>query len=165
MGKKPRVSDEGVKRLAFYFYRANLMRGLTHEMRDYLFAPRRRRSTQSKHAWEFFAYLEHWLSALFVVVEGFNKLKMHDARVQSLFKENIQTLKAVRHETYHFTLGNKDSLLLLMRGAINWAEELHDAIGDVIADIVHRRAKVEAFLEYRTRIHRRTGYPSAPSDS
>jgi Ni,Fe-hydrogenase I cytochrome b subunit len=82
MGKKPRVSDDGVKRLAFYFYRANLMRGLTHEMRDYLFAPRRRSSTQTKHAWEFFTYLEHWLSALFVVVEGFNKLKMHDARVQ-----------------------------------------------------------------------------------
>ena len=39
-----------------------------------------------------------------MVGEGFNKLGLKDPRVQRLFKEHLQTLKKVRHYTYHFTL-------------------------------------------------------------
>ena len=54
--------------------------------------------------WAFEMFLSYWLSALFVLVEGFNKLKLTDTRVQKLFKEHVRHLKMVRHTTYHFVL-------------------------------------------------------------
>ena len=70
-------------------------------------------------------YLVFWLSGLFVVVEGFNKLNLKDARVQQLFNAHVGELKQLRHETYHFTLERSPQAIR----NINWAEELHVAIG------------------------------------
>jgi hypothetical protein len=53
--------------------------------------------------WAFEMFLSYWLSALFVLVEGFNK-KLTDTRVQKLFKEHVRHLKMVRHATYHLVL-------------------------------------------------------------
>ncbi len=149
MGKRPKVSDAALRSLAQYWFRAQLMRGLTHKMKGrYLSNVTKRRETAfKKRFWEFDAYVSHWLSALFVVVEGFNKLKMYDVRVQKLFKENVGRLKQVRHETYHFS--EKMATFEAMIGHLNWAEELHEAIGEVIGEMVHRRSQVERFLEYR----------------
>jgi hypothetical protein len=52
--------------------------------------------------WELEAYLSYWLAGLFVVVEGFNKLKLKDARVQRLFHAHLNDLKELRHETIPF---------------------------------------------------------------
>src|SRR6266702_6716771 len=149
MGKRPKVSDAALRSLAQYWFRAQLMRGLTHKMKGrYLSNVTKRRETAfKKRFWEFDAYVSHWLSALFVVVEGFNKLKMYDVRVQKLFKENVGRLKQVRHETYHFS--EKMATFEAMIGHLNWAEELHEAIGEVIGEMVHRRSQVERFLEHR----------------
>jgi hypothetical protein len=44
--------------------------------------------TPPKDDWcEFETFLFYWLSALFVLVEGFNKLKLTDTGVQKLFKD------------------------------------------------------------------------------
>ena len=77
------------------------------------------------HWWEFEAYLDHWLSALFVLVEGFNKLKIRDVEVQRLSGAHVGILKRVRHKTYHFTLSpQSDDLTLHMYERLNWAEDL-----------------------------------------
>jgi hypothetical protein len=94
--------------------------------------------------------MSHWLSALFVLVEGFNKVKLKDARVQRLFKEHIQHLKMVRHETYHFVLEEGPSHREIL-GQLNWAEELHDAIGECIKEHVVLKMHVELFLEKRVK--------------
>jgi hypothetical protein len=149
LSKGPRVSDAALKALARYWFRAQLMRKLTHQMKDkYLVNTTvRRQNAFKKRFWEFDAYVSHWLSALFVVVEGFNKVKMRDERVQKLFKENVGRLKQVRHETYHFS--DKHLTFTVMIGHLNWAEDLHEAIGEAIADIVYHRELAERFLEYR----------------
>jgi hypothetical protein len=151
MAKRPRVSDDAIKRLAQYWFRASMMRKLTHKMLDkYLMTPITKRSQAAfeKRFGEFDTYTAFWLSGLFVVVEGFNRLKMYDARVQKLFKENVDFLKQVRHETYHYS--DKGLSFSPMIGKLNWAEELHDAIGEVIMDTLHRKSTVERFIEYRT---------------
>jgi hypothetical protein len=100
--------------------------------------------------WEFETYLVHWVAALFVLVEGFNKLKLRDARVQSLFNANVGHLKASRHETYHFVVERAPfDRTIYKHGGLNWAEKLHDAIGEHVKEIVLRRAKVESFMEKR----------------
>jgi hypothetical protein len=100
--------------------------------------------------WEFETYLVHWLGALFVLVEGFNKLKLRDAHVRKLFNARLGLLKAMRHETYHFVAEQVpfDETILRHEG-LNWAEELHNAIGNHVKEIVLRRANVERFMEKR----------------
>jgi hypothetical protein len=96
-----RISDGASERLARYWFRAQLMRKLVHwmvEESDNL------KTISKDEWWDFETFLLYWLSALFVVVEGFNKLKLKDARVQRLFKEHLKHLKKVRHETYHFVM-------------------------------------------------------------
>ena len=72
-------------------------------------------------------YLAFWMAALFVTVEGFNKLKLKDARVQKLFKQHLNELKALRHVTYHFTISPVKGANAIR--AINWVEELQVAPG------------------------------------
>jgi hypothetical protein len=38
-----------------------------------------------------------------------------------------------------------------MFGQLNWAEELHDALGEHIREVVKRKAQVEWFLEVRVK--------------
>ena len=47
-------------------------------------------------------FLFYSASPQFVLVEGFKKLKLKDARVQKPSKAHIGHLKMVRHATYHF---------------------------------------------------------------
>jgi hypothetical protein len=72
-------------------------------------------------------YLSFWMAALFVTVEGFNKLKLKDDRVQKLIGEHVNDLKELRHITYHFSVSREEGLEAIH--AINWAEELHVALG------------------------------------
>jgi hypothetical protein len=133
------LPDDSMKRLAKYWFRAKLMHELMHSMKDEYGLVR---IEKEGLWWEFETFLVHWLSGLFVVVEGFNKLKLRDARVQRLFKEHMQHLKRMRHETYHFVSKVEPDTSLVIR-QVNWAEELHAAIGDFIREEVLRRAEEE----------------------
>jgi hypothetical protein len=96
-----RIADNASNRLAKYWFRAELMRDIVHKVvgeTDDL------KNLPKESWWEFETFLFYWLSALFVLVEGFNKLKLKDARVQKLFKAHVGHLKMVRHATYHFVL-------------------------------------------------------------
>ena len=97
-----RIPDRSIARLSKYLFRAQMMRDTVHSMVE---QHEPGLKTLSKDDWyEFETFLFYWLSALFVLVEGFNKLKLKDTRVQKLFKEHVRHLKMVRHATHHFVL-------------------------------------------------------------
>jgi hypothetical protein len=101
----PEQIDEGVRRLALYWNRARLMHHLLHQVKDAydgdLYAIRAEKGL----AWvEFETFLLYWLAALFVCVEGFNKLRLNDPKVRKLFSAHVNDLKHLRHEVYHFTI-------------------------------------------------------------
>jgi hypothetical protein len=97
---------------------------------------------RKKDWWEFETYLVYWLAALFVLVEGFNKLKLRDARVQALLKEPVGHLKELRHETYHFAAEQSPGGTKII-AQLNWAEDLHEALGAHIAEVIDEMAKIE----------------------
>jgi hypothetical protein len=144
-------NEAGLKRLAEYWFRANIMHDHLHKIlqvhgdMDAL--------EKAGLEWEFLTYLAHWLSALFVVVEGFNKLKLKDAQVQRLFKAHIRYLKAMRHETYHFTIEKKQDAGEAI-SQLNWAEELHSSIGEHVGAYIRRGAikdEAKRFIDWRLR--------------
>jgi hypothetical protein len=143
-----RLSDKEIDRLARYWFRAELMRDHVHTLVEG-YKPHLN-GLNKDNWWEFEAYLVNWIAGLFVLVEGFNRLKLRDARVQRLFNAHIGRLKAARHETYHFVVERLpfDETVFRHEG-LNWAEQLHDAIGDHIKEIVMRRANVDRFMEAR----------------
>lgn len=147
MPPRQKISDEALKRLAQYWTRAALMRDLMHGVID-------------KHGgiqevidanadWEIEAYLAYWLVGLFVVVEGFNKLKLKDARVQKLFHAHLNDLKEFRHETYHFTLSRVKGGKAVR--AVNWAEELHEATRQFIGEQISEKTRLERLREFRAK--------------
>jgi hypothetical protein len=69
---------------------------------------------------------------------------------RSLFKAHIGHLKMVRHALNHFVLEEGPSPREMF-GQLNWAEELHDALGEHIREVVKRKAQVEWFLEVRVK--------------
>jgi hypothetical protein len=148
-----RISETALKRLAEYWYRADLMHGLMHTMIEDLFDGDIDRINAEGYSWEFVTYLSYWLSGLFVVVEGFNKLKLKDARVQRLFNEHVSALKQLRHETYHFAVEKNPAATEVIRG-LNWAEELHEAIGGHLRAVIKRKAAVERLMEIRLKTPR-----------
>lgn len=99
---------------------------------------------------KFEMFLFYSLSAQFVLVEGFKKLKLKDARVQKPFKAHIGHLKMVRHATYHFVHEERPSPREMF-GQLNSAEELHDALGKHIREVVKHKAQIERFLEIRVK--------------
>jgi hypothetical protein len=99
--------------------------------------------------WELEAYLSYWLAGLFVVIEGFNKLRLRDARVQKLFREHLNDLKQLRHETYHFTISRAKGSKAVR--AINWAEELHEATRQFIGEHIRDKVRLEHLRELRAK--------------
>lgn len=86
-----------------------------------------------------------------MVVEGFNKLKLKDRHVQKLFEKRLSYLKQIRHDTYHFTVNEAP----LQPGLLNWAEELHEAIGAHVHERIQRKAHVERILEIRAKVRKK----------
>jgi hypothetical protein len=136
------AANDPVARLAKYWFRAAMMHNAMHQiLRDH--NGDLKAIHKKGHWWEFEAFLVYWLSGLFVVVEGFNKLKLKDARVQTLFKAHLRYLKAMRHETYHFSLVDAPDATEIFR-KMNWAEELHQAVGGHVQEYLNKKALEEA---------------------
>jgi hypothetical protein len=119
------ISQETYDRLAQYWGRAQIMR---RHFQDFIESYGGMSEAVAKgNGLRLETYLSFWMAGLFVAVEGFNKLKLKDARVQKLLKEHTNDLKQLRHETYHFTVSREKGRKAIR--AINWVEELHVALG------------------------------------
>lgn len=120
------ISDDAYNRLAQYWGRAQIMRGLLHGLINE-HGNDIQKLMDDGYGLRLETYLSFWMAGLFVTVEGFNKLRIKDVDVQRLFNAHVGELKELRHETYHFTLSRDEGGGAIR--AINWAEELHVALG------------------------------------
>ena len=133
------------QRLAQSWYRAELMHEHLHTLKG-AFEPNLSKIERDAW-WEFRTYLDYWLSGLFVFVEGFNKLKIEDSKVERLFNENIRTLKRIRHDADHFTVDRAAPSgapeFRFDHNQMNCAEELPEAFRVHLSKITDERAEAE----------------------
>jgi hypothetical protein len=110
--------------LTEYWLSAEYMRQLTHALRDEWAA-------EPKDHWpKFRTYAAYWLSALYVVVEGFRELKLDERMVPEITSEHVKRLKKFRNGSFHFQRNRKKQVQFLGMGegewdALDWAERLH----------------------------------------
>jgi hypothetical protein len=78
-------------------------------------------------------YMLLWFAALFVVAEGFKKLKIQDERVNALLDQdnNLELLKRHRNKIFHYQEKFVHPYItdfLLMPGMSAWVNSLHQEI-------------------------------------
>jgi hypothetical protein len=107
--------------LAVYWLRADVMHTLLHDIRDAWL------EDAAKHKTEFETYIAFWLSALCVVVEGFNELKLDAAQVPELSDPRVDTLRHFRNGCFHYQRDYQKFAHFLSGDleSFDWAEQLH----------------------------------------
>lgn len=80
------------------------------------------------------AYMSYWYAALYVVIEGWQKLGLHDDEVDELLaSENVELLKLYRHSVFHFheDYFNRHLTLPFIEGdaTVTWVRELSSEFG------------------------------------
>lgn len=81
-----------------YFIWANRLRG-------YFDAAIRKKDENAKTAFadEIGLFMAHWYGALYVVVEGWRELDLHDPTIDEFLQSpNVELLKRFRHGAFHF---------------------------------------------------------------
>lgn len=126
------TNTDPVLALAEYFLSANYFHELVLETRDQFFemAPN---APHHYSAWiEFRTIYSHWLSSLYVVVEGFKELNLADDIVLSLAEQHIDELRLFRNATFHFQRQHEKHAQFHngLGDRMNWAEELHEELAD-----------------------------------
>jgi hypothetical protein len=115
-----------VLRLAEYWLSARLMHDHLHVLRE---AYPGLRGIKGDDAADLKTYLSFWLSALYVVAEGFLELGLSDPDLDQLVKLYIDSLRLYRNATFHFQK-KADKHLQFHDGQavrLNWAEDMHTA--------------------------------------
>lgn len=78
-------------------------------------------------------YMELWYGLLFVVVEGWQALELHDPAIDALLgSSHLNLLRRVRNGVFHFQPTYFDERYLgfvTTDGTAEWVRELHDALG------------------------------------
>lgn len=95
-----------------------------------------------------YAYMSYWYAALYVVVEGWQRLGLHDDRVDELLDSpNVELLKLYRHGVFHFHedyFNQHLTLPLIDRGdaPVAWVRDLSNELGRWFLAWIdeHRRA-------------------------
>ncbi len=112
--------------LCGYWFSARVMHYHVHDLMD---AADRDidRIVDAGLKYEFFTYIAYWLSALYVVCEGFRELKLIDGILEPLIEAHIEELRLFRHTAFHFhkRLDKQAQFFGIVGGGLNWAEELH----------------------------------------
>jgi hypothetical protein len=108
--------------LCEYWLAAEFMRRQTHAIKD------KWARARTRHWSEFRTYHSYWLSALYVVVEGFEALGLDRTKVPEMTSEHIARLKTFRNGSFHFQKDTKKQMQFFELGdfeALDWAERLH----------------------------------------
>lgn len=120
--------NDPILRLAHYWLSAKLMHEHVHELRDHF--ETLEAIEQAGEMMDFEVYLGFWLSALYVVAEGFVDLGLKDPEVEPLISAHIDSLRLYRNATFHFQR-KPDKHIQFHDGQanrLNWAEDLHAAL-------------------------------------
>jgi hypothetical protein len=129
-GTKPiTVPPDPVRALSVYWLRADVMLSLVQASEDAWLAD------AAKHKTEFETYIAFWLSALYVVVDGFRKLKLDASEVPGLSDERVDTLRLFRNGCFHYQPDYEKLVPFLSFDleAFDWAEQLHRQFGAYFA--------------------------------
>ena len=127
-GQATNLTDP-VLALAVYWLRADVMHTLVHDTEDAWL------EDAAKHKTEFETYIAFWLSALFVVVEGFNELKPDATQVTELSDPRVDTLRLFRNGCFHYQRDYQKFAPFLSGDLelFDWAERLHMQFGAYFA--------------------------------
>jgi len=112
---------------------------------------------------DFAIFMAYFYSALFVVVEGYRELKLHDSTVDELLESpNVDFLRLFRNGTMHFQpepFSRKTFLFLDSEGSAAWVKALHVELGRFLLDAIKSRLptkvreKAERMIEEARRPH------------
>jgi hypothetical protein len=86
-----------------------------------------------------------WLGSLYVVVEGWNELKLSDPDVDRLLTSpHVERLRRLRNGVFHFQpkYGDDRFLTMFKKNGLPWATQLHEAFRRYFAAWDQSRAKV-----------------------
>lgn len=88
-------------------------------------------------------FMSYWYGSLYVVVEGWKQLALHDAKIDQLLRStNVRLLKLYRNGVFHFQ-GNyfDDRFAQFMKSSdsVAWVRELHSEFGRFFLEEYARR--------------------------
>lgn len=86
---------------------------------------------------DFIIYTSFWLSALYVVIEGFRDLGLSDKRIDVLLvSKNVDSLRVYRNSTFHFqkTSNKHNQFYEINSDRLNWALEVYLEFGRYFSD-------------------------------
>ena len=117
--------DDPILRLCSYWLSSKIMHEHVHELVDDFFDLA---YEDDFSLWyEFRTYYSYWLSSLYVVVEGFEYLKLDRKKVPSISDNRIETLRLFRNATFHYQ-NNYDKQVKFHKkdlDMMNFSEQLH----------------------------------------
>jgi hypothetical protein len=88
-----------------------------------------------------FMWMSYWYAGLFVVIEGWRELGLHDDEVHGLLESpNVDLLRRYRHGVFHFQSAYYDErFVALIRDGEDvaaWVRSLNSALGRVFLEIL-----------------------------
>jgi hypothetical protein len=147
------VSDHAIMALHKYYLRAQHMRLQFHQARDD-FVKKYGKIGWRKHAstTEYFLtqmYLDFWYATLFVTLEGYEKLGLHNTVIENILSSPLQTkLRSYRAGTYHFREKYFDDDIrnfLTDKTSGDWISSLDMALGTfLLSELRTRRIALTA---------------------
>jgi len=83
----------------------------------------------------FKVYLTFWIASLYVLIEGYETLKIHDGILDSLKSFERDRLRLFRNAVFHFQFDYAKHLQIFdgTGDFLNWAEELQEEFDDYFA--------------------------------
>ena len=125
MGAEAPSASDPVRALGIYWLRADVMHTLVHATEDAWLEDAKANKE------EFETYIAFWLSALYVVVEGFKELKLDAKQVPAISDPRVEDLRLFRNGCFHYQRDYKKYAPFLSGDlkAFDWAEQLHLQFG------------------------------------
>jgi hypothetical protein len=132
-----------------YFIWANRMR-IFFQKALVEFIRREGRVTNEEKATKFFAddpgiFMSYWYGGLYVVIEGWKKLNLHDPDIDRLLSSpNVDLLRKYRNGTFHFQqdyFDDKFFNFFKQDDSATWAAELNKRLGQYFLQEISRTLK------------------------
>ena len=93
-------------------------------------------------------FMSHWYAALYVVIEGYRELDLHDAKIDALLRSpNVDLLRRYRNGVDHYQKDYFDGRFLDFMGppeTPQWARDLNGEFGRFLIETIRKRTGAAA---------------------